>query len=120
MSNEFHTTFQQGSVCPRCLDSSRKKQAGTLLIRSGSKGKFLGCSRFPLCTFTCDAGKNLENQANALLKNKKPKKKRKRTKNKRTRMWHQEVKEAMEKHRAEKRARRQLAEHWQRANQQMN
>ncbi len=70
--------IQQGSICLKCIDKKRK---GTMVIKSGSFGKFLGCDNYPRCTNTEKLGKNLENEASKLLKEKRKKTRRSKRKN---------------------------------------
>ena len=37
-------------VCPRC--------GGKLVVRNGKRGKFMGCSNYPKCRYTCEIGNN--------------------------------------------------------------
>lgn len=40
------------SLCPQCIERGRKNY-GRLIQKTGPHGQFLGCSRFPTCTFSC-------------------------------------------------------------------
>lgn len=70
--------IQDGSICTKCIDKKRK---GTLVIKSGKFGKFLGCDNYPRCTNTLELGTNLENEATKLLKEKRKKTRRSKRKN---------------------------------------
>ena len=74
---------QHGEICPRCIE---KRRSGILEIRTGKFGAFLGCTKFPLCTYTQTIGINLENKATQLLKQKRKKTRRARRKSKRAKM----------------------------------
>ncbi|RYE55689.1 MAG: NERD domain-containing protein [Sphingobacteriales bacterium] len=43
---EARDRLVEQDICPQC--------GGDLLLRSGTYGDFLGCSRFPLCKFNCN------------------------------------------------------------------
>lgn len=102
---------QSGELCPSCCSTDVIRNKGVLEIKSGKYGKFLSCSKFPDCRYSCKLDKNLENQATALLK----RKNKRRGRNSKGKNWHKKVEQAMVKHNDEKKARRQLAEHYKRA-----
>lgn len=52
-----------------------------MVIKSGSFGKFLGCDKYPICTNTEKLGKNLQNEATKLLKEKRKVTRRSKRKN---------------------------------------
>lgn len=97
---------QLGELCPRC-------NKGILISKKGKYGAFLSCNTYPTCHHSESKGVNLQALATDLLKVKKKKRRRakKTSKAKKAKACLQK-----QRHLAMKKARRELAEHWQRAN----
>jgi DNA helicase-4 len=50
---DIHGQAAEVDTCPECGE-------GMLLTRKGKYGEFLGCSRFPRCSYTRDLGRSKE------------------------------------------------------------
>lgn len=62
---EHHEPMATAESCPEC--------GGTLILRSGRRGKFLGCSNFPKCRYTRDyAGEEVVGAATEVVENTQP------------------------------------------------
>lgn len=66
---------QDGQLCPKC-------SKGVLEYKKGRYGGFLGCNKFPKCSYTSNMGINLQKLANDLLEIKGKRKKKRRSKKK--------------------------------------
>ena len=90
-------TPQVGAMCPKCV-SSRRRNTGKMQIKQGSYGQFLGCTRYPVCVFTCDKPTSLNKEASVLLKEKTKRKTRRGKKKKKHKnaKWRREYAQALE------------------------